>query len=263
MKRNSSGESGRANRQALIAIVILIALAFLVYRSIRRRSETTPPPGAPPGPTAGLPRGGFPDMASKPTPKEVVYKGCPPEGDGGDPELNRLKNRVDEADQYFPIAFDNVVGLPWPKTIERKDRDRWSAEDAAAIARYEGIPISVEGYLARSKKEGGESCNCHGLDDDQVDFHVWLVKAAEADRNGSIVVEVSPRLRSKHPAWTTDALGRIARNDQRVRVSGWLMMDPEHPDQVGKTRGTIWEIHPITKIEVEQNGNWVSLDNLR
>src|SRR5438128_178317 len=258
MKKNKSGESGRTNRQALIVMVILLALAFLVYRSIRR----TPKPAPPPGPTVGVPRGGFPDMANKPKPKEVVYKGCPPEGDGGDPELNRLKNRVDEADQYFPIAFDDVVQLPWPKAIERKDRDRWSPADAQAIARYEGIPISVEGYLASSKKEGPESCNCHGADSDQKDFHVWLIKTAEADRSGSIVVEVSPRLRSKHPAWTTDALGRMARNDQRVRISGWLMMDPEHPNDIGKTRGTIWEIHPITKIEVEQNGDWASLDSL-
>ncbi|MFL6213665.1 MAG: hypothetical protein ACJ74J_07180 [Blastocatellia bacterium] len=243
----------------MIAIVMLIALAFLVYRSIRRPSKPAPPPG----PTVGVPRGGFPDMATKPKPKEVVYKGCPPEGDGGDPELNRLKNRVDEADQYFAVDFDSVVQLPWPKTIEHKDRDRWSAADTEAIARYEGIPISVEGFLASSKKEGPESCNCHGANNDQKDFHVWLIKNAEADRSGSIVVEVSPRLRSQHPAWTTDALGRVARNDQRVRISGWLMMDPEHPDQIGKkTRGTIWEIHPITKIEVEQNGNWATLDSL-
>ena len=40
------------------------------------------------------------------------------------------------------------------------------------------------------------------------------------------------------------------------------MLDPEHPDQVGKTRGTIWEIHPIMFIEVEQQGKWVSLDKL-
>ncbi|HKP13416.1 MAG TPA: hypothetical protein VJZ91_14950, partial [Blastocatellia bacterium] len=131
-----------------MAIVILIVMAFMVYRMMRRPSS--PPPGSPPGPTAGVPRGGFPEMATKPTPKEVVYKGCPPEGDGGDPALNRLKNRVDEADQYFAVGFDNVVQLPWPKTIERKDRGKWAAADAEAIARYEGIPISVEGYLARS-----------------------------------------------------------------------------------------------------------------
>jgi hypothetical protein len=260
MKKINSGETGRTNKQALVAIAILLALAFAVYRVIRRAPKSSPPPA---GPTAGVPRGGFPEMANKPTPREVVYKGCPPEGDGGDPALNRLKNRVDEASEYFSVPFDSVVQLPWPKAIERKDRDRWAAADAEAIARYEGIPISVEGFLARSKKEGEESCNCHGVQDDQVDFHVWLTKNANEERTNAIVVEVSPRLRSKHPAWTTDGLGRIARNDQRVRISGWLMMDPEHPDQIGKTRGTIWEIHPVTKIEVEQNGGWVTLDSLR
>ena len=52
------------------------------------------------------------------------------------------------------------------------------------------------------------------------------------------------------------------KKDQRVRISGWLMLDPEHPDQVGKTRGTIWEIHPIMQIEVNQNGQWTPLDKL-
>jgi len=42
-----------------------------------------------------------------------------------------------------------------------------------------------------------------------------------------------------------------AENDSlAVRISGWLMLDPEHPDQLGKTRGTIWEIHPVMKLKV-------------
>src|ERR1044071_3340113 len=98
----STGETGRTNRQAMIAIMGRLALAaFVVYRTIRRM----PKPG--PGPTVGVPRGGFPEMKDKPPPKEVVYKGCPPEGDGGDPALNRLKNRVDEAQEYFPIPYDS------------------------------------------------------------------------------------------------------------------------------------------------------------
>src|SRR5438105_11745979 len=151
MTKHKSGETGRTNRQALIVIAILLALAFLVYRTLRR----APPPG--PGPTVGVPRGGFPEMKDKPKPREVVYKGCPPEGDGGDPALNRLKNRVDEANEYFAIPFDSLAQLQWPKTIERRDRDKWSAADTEAIARYEGLPISVEGFLSRSKKEGEES----------------------------------------------------------------------------------------------------------
>jgi hypothetical protein len=46
-----------------------------------------------------------------------------------------------------------------------------------------------------------------------------------------------------------------------VRISGWTMLDPEHPDQVDNTRGTIWEIHPIMQIEVQQQGRWVALDD--
>jgi len=40
------------------------------------------------------------------------------------------------------------------------------------------------------------------------------------------------------------------------------MLDPEHRNMVGKYRGTIWEIHPITKIEVFKDGQWVDLDQL-
>jgi hypothetical protein len=28
-----------------------------------------------------------------------------------------------------------------------------------------------------------------------------------------------------------------------------------------KNRATLWEIHPVTEIEVQQNGVWVPLDN--
>src|SRR5262249_44124022 len=108
--------------------------------------------------------------------------------------------------------------------------------------------------------EGEESCNCHSPDDDQRDFHLWLTRDAGADRSDSMVVEVTPRLRVKHPGWTAESLERAAQEERRIRISGWLMLDPEHPDQVGKPRGTLWEIHPITSIEVQRDGRWVPLD---
>ena len=39
------------------------------------------------------------------------------------------------------------------------------------------------------------------------------------------------------------------------------MMDPEHPNEIGNSRGTIWEIHPIIEFDVEQNEQWIALDN--
>jgi len=53
-------------------------------------------------------------------------------------------------------------------------------------------------------------------------------------------------------------------NGQPVRMSGWLMLDPEHQDMINSgLRSTLWEIHPITKIEVFKDGQWVDLDDLQ
>jgi hypothetical protein len=51
-----------------------------------------------------------------------------------------------------------------------------------------------------------------------------------------------------------------------VRISGWLMYDGQHPEQLPPgtpsqppTRATLWEIHPIMKVEFKQNGVWKTL----
>ena len=88
----------------------------------------------------------------------------------------------------------------------------------------------------------------------------------------AIIVETTPRVRKSHPNWTTARLkpwtGHTGNqpnptyNHQRVRISGWLMLDPEHHDMINSgLRSTLWEIHPITKIEVWNNGHWLDLDN--
>lgn len=258
---------------AVVIICLFIVLCVVVLRFVGRRLSGRGP--APGGPTAGGPAvpgrpgrvlpgapGALPEMNAKPQPAEINFQGCPGEGDNPrQAELNRLKNRVDEGD-YVPVNFDAIVNLPWPKSVERLSREKWPAADEASVERYEGVPVSVEGYLAGARQEGPESPNCHGDDAQFRDFHIWLVKNASDDRSRSIVVEVTPRVRAKHPNWRTDLLGQIVKQDQRVRISGWLMLDPEHPDQVGKTRATIWEIHPIMLIEVNQNGQWTPLDKI-
>jgi hypothetical protein len=146
--------------------------------------------------------------------------------------------------------------------VGRQDRDRWSAAERRAVARYEGVAVAVEGYLASAKLEGPESTNCHGADPGMRDWHVWLTARPGQSRDSAVVVETTPRIRADHPRWSTTALRAVSRARERVRITGWLMLDPEHPDQVGKTRGTIWEIHPITGIEVRRGGRWVPLDDL-
>ena len=75
------------------------------------------------------------------------------------------------------------------------------------------------------------------------------------------MTETTPRVRVNHK-WSLDLLRPLVDNQERVRISGWLFFDPEHPDHIEKYRITLWEIHPIMEIEVWQGDQWVPLDNL-
>src|SRR5260221_5545439 len=191
---------------------------------------------------------GLPALSFKHTPKEITFQGCPPEGDGGDPILNKNKNRVDDGN-YQPVAFNTILKLPWPQETERKAHSEWSQSAPDEVAKAEGLPVLVEGFLALARQEGPETPNCHSSTD--FDFHIWMIDHAggSADRINAVVIEATPRVRAKHPRWTVSRLSAIATAGTPVRISGWIMLDPEHPDQVGKTRGTIWEIHPVMQIE--------------
>ncbi|HEY6042372.1 MAG TPA: hypothetical protein VIX58_09590 [Anaerolineae bacterium] len=240
-----------------LALVILTGcgIELVLVTPSPRPNVNVPPVIAQPG------AGGFPNLVVKPAPQEITYAGCPPQGDGGDVDLNRRKNRVDESPQYFSVALETLVNLPHPTSIEGSRRRDWTSSAASQVAQYEGVPVAVEGFLADSKVEGPEATNCHSID--EVDFHVWIGPGANADRARSLVVEFTPRVRSKHAGWTATKMERLDTLHLRVRVSGWVLMDQEHPDQIGRTRGTLWEIHPVMQFEVQQGNQWIALDEVR
>lgn len=206
-----------------------------------------------------VPAANFPEIGVKPRPIAKPFNGCPPEGDGGDPALNLLKNRSDEGN-YIPVTYESIVNLKWPEGVENRKRSRWTKADTEYIKRFEGTPVLLECYIQSAKLMGPESCNCHGAESEMRDFHVWLVKNSGDKKANSIVSEVSPSIRVSHKQWTTKALNYLAKKGYKVRISGWMLMDPEHPEQIGRTRATIWEIHPIMRIEVNTGDNWVDLD---
>lgn len=51
---------------------------------------------------------------------------------------------------------------------------------------------------------------------------------------------------SQHPEWGPILQQQLA--GKNVCITGWLLYDYEHPPQLGHTRGTLWELHPITGI---------------
>jgi hypothetical protein len=239
----------RLGRFVAAVAAIIVALGIL-NRGMDRAVVRTA--GGVVSPTSTVPR-----SADKPIPVSPGFQGCPPFGDGGDRQLNFLKNRVDSAN-WVPTPFVTVIDLGWPASVVKRMRDTRSRRDSISVARHEGSPVVVEGYFVAAKQEGPEATNCHGADASFRDWHLWLAEVPGKDRRRSIVVETTPAIRAQHAEWSLTGIRKLVRDSTRVRVSGWLMLDPEHPEQLRKTRGTLWEIHPVMRIEVLRDSAWIS-----
>jgi len=258
----------------------------------------TPAPPAPPtpAPPSGAPSTGSssidpswtktPSNAADYTWPEGNHLVCQAAGQNGDDATNLMKNRTDEPASYHAVTWDALESLTFPRNQKsrRGGTNPWTASELAQLAQYEGTPISVEAYLSGIKEQipendstgvrkKGEATNCGQNTSPRVDWHMYLTKGPNQSHRLSIVVETTPRVRPAHPNWNVAAIQQLSTQGSPVRISGWLMFDPEHWDQMWKYKGpgdttgtkariTLWEIHPITKIEVKQNGHWVALDSV-
>jgi hypothetical protein len=188
-------------------------------------------------------------------PKPLVIGGkvvCKATGKTTDPKmiaLNTQKNRTDlpKADAYIPIDFDVLEALP-----------------SDSPDQLEGAPVMVEGFLSHKinveSGSPGESTNCNLLNPDEVDWHIYLTKVPQQLIKTAIIVETTPRTRPLHH-WNKSALDNLVNKDTRVRISGWLMYDFQHSGVIGKERATVWEVHPITRIEVaDSSGGWKDIE---
>lgn len=191
---------------------------------------------------------------------------CPPEGEGthNDPKQNVLKNR-----DTAPASYEEMTVGQYKKAFKKNlnfptRRKNFSEEQLARVEPDEKRGVILTGYILRAVKQGKETANCGSKT--RTDVHVWLYYETSPDkdertrlRGYAVVAEVTPRWLNHHPTWTAAKLEQLAKDGVKIRMSGWVMYDPEHPPHLGKTRGTLWELHPITKIEVWNNGEWQEL----
>jgi hypothetical protein len=179
---------------------------------------------------------------------------CPLEGDAKSPDvkdLNRLKDRY-----HFPVASDIDPTVTLTAMIAPgDDEDRFDVKSAA----------TVRGFVLEVMVGGKETCNCHAINDDERDTHIALTLSDGAEKNQSVVAEVTPRtrlLRQKagNNDWTTAMLKRNIQG-KWVEITGWLLFDFEHIQEAENTnpggsqnwRATCWELHPVTSITVLDN----------
>jgi hypothetical protein len=187
---------------------------------------------------------------------------CPPEGNpspnGSRYEqlkaVNLLKNRVqgpvESTVQHLSLTAFLAPG---------DDRDRWNTSTA----------VELEGYVRDVKSGGKETCNCRTTDSQKYDTHIELTTGPN-DNGLPMIVEVTPPWRALRANagmdWSTSGL-QSELEGHKVRMRGWLLFDSEHignsentnPEGSNLWRRTAWEIHPVTGIEVNRNGAWVSM----
>lgn len=181
------------------------------------------------------------------------------EGIGGDRDLNREKNRFDAPKTFADIGAGDIIKIPSTLLLEagRKKRENWSGEERDYASQEESHGVRLTGYLIAVRESGRESCN--GYSDSLRDFHIWIADSPDDYKANAVIVEMTPRWKSVHPEWQLRELERLADRHAKVRASGCLMWDEEHPEEVGKSRGTQWEVHPVTNFEVNTGNAWQPL----
>ena len=197
---------------------------------------------------------------------------CPDQGcGGGDAKLNVKKNRTDApAGAIESWTFEEIMHVEDERpTSWQTGQDRTVVEELG-----EDTPIALVGYMIGAHPGSPETCNCKLSGEDNNDYHINLVEHKGDRSSSSVVVEMTPRVRLKHANWKLDKLtGRLDNsNPPVVRVTGYLLFDSEHVSRSGGERETIWEVHPVIKLEFctsgddpatcESSGTWQSLDDV-
>ncbi|GAC1520391.1 MAG: hypothetical protein NVS2B16_27420 [Chloroflexota bacterium] len=209
------------------------------------------------GSTSRLPALKSPPVAAIPgksQPVETTFRGCPPWGSGGeDPFINQLKNRVDRPTRPKPMTFAQIEHLDWPPGITDVPTARWSPSARARIFHNEGMPVSFVGYVSAANSSGPEPANCGTRAG--ADWHLWLGAHPHALHALTFFAESTERVRAREKGFNLERLRLLAAHGTKVRVTGWLMFDSEHPEQPGD-RATLWELHPVTAIDVWMGVRW-------
>lgn len=190
---------------------------------------------------------------------------CPSAGLGGDSELNRLKNRLVPPDSLRELTAAAFLADYPPDMHTPKEHDEFTRAQRDSIEPREAQGLALTGYLVAVVRAFPELSNC--LDPEDEDWHLNLYPSpppAGAPEDsliaGSIITEITPKWQDmRKGAWDFDTLQAWARRHAQVRISGWVMYDPEHPDHLGRLRATLWEIHPVTAVEVGNAGAWTPL----
>lgn len=209
---------------------------------------------------------------------------------GYDADLAFLKNQLILPAAADPLIKRTFTNLAQFQALDAKTRALGQGKQQAVAQELAGYGVGeidvVIGYLYYDLQTGAEACNCRLTDPADTDIHIGIgfdptIAATIAaghypfstDKNKpdgahqtSIVVEMTPHDRAQyHKHWNTTLADSLM--GQRVKVVGQLLVDTDHnepaqncalatakKDKTTCWRGSVWELHPITRLFVCKTG---------
>ena len=148
--------------------------------------------------------------------------------------LKMAKDRLNEPSDLTPMNISEIMALPtfllYPMFAQLRE-----------ISILEQRGVIVTGFIARVRlmRDGD-----------------YKIQITSAPVNGclrynspeQLVTELTPGVQARKPRYTLANLEALCGTDTPVRIWGWLFYDATHLGE--RYRGTPWEVHPITRIEV-------------
>ena len=179
-------------------------------------------------------------------------------------DLWRKKLRLGVPSHYDPITVEQMIALQ-PGCPYHDDQ-------IAEIDRQEARSVVMEGYLVRLEQLADGKTYAHLVR--RGDIHLEIASEPDFHPVGSssqrVICEVTVPFQWRHKYWNLEGLAPLAGwvtdglighsypggtpGGAKVRVAGDLLDDFVHCEAVGRSRATAWEIHPVTRLEVWNDG---------
>jgi hypothetical protein len=195
--------------------------------------------------------------------------------------IDKLQRVVDRKVKQGKLTYGST-GPPQPSAREELKDLATTDLSGNAVTLGEGDLVTLDAFILDAKHDdtfpfgfGGEGVNCKNSLLEWNDIHVALGSKASAPECSSATAEIIPHFRpavwdriDSNACTITHVTNPLPVKRLRVRLTGQLFFDGSHkPSACGAPSGrgnplrrSVWEIHPVYKIEVFDKGSFISFE---
>ena len=201
--------------------------------------------------------------------------------------LDKLQRAVDKMVRQGQISYGST-GPPQPADRVKLKGLTTVDQNGDPVTLGEGDLAMLEGFVLDAKHDDtfvlgtgpvgfqGEGVNCKNSLFEWNDIHIVLGSSGSARECASATAEIIPHFRpavwdrfDSNSCTSTHVTNPLPVKGLRVRITGQLFFDGSHkPSPCGVAPGvgdpvrrSVWEIHPVYKIEVFDGARFISLQD--